>query len=97
MANLEMEAVENERDYILEALSQHVEPWKAVNRAFLRDPPAQALSGIGIANAVENRYRITSNFYHGDPDARYDNNFNPRDEVHLRINERKLNYFFFVR
>ena len=69
MANLEMEAVENERDFILETLSRHVEPGEAVNRAFLSDPSAQALSGIEIANAVENRYRIMSNFYHGDPDA----------------------------
>ena len=48
-----------------------------MNRAFLSGPLAQALLGIGIANAVENRYRIMSNFYHGDPDATYDNNFNP--------------------
>ena len=88
MANLEMEAVENERDFILETLSRHVEPGEAVHRAFLSVPPAHELSGIDIANAVKNRYRIMSNFYHGDPDATYDNNFNPWDEVHLRINER---------
>ena len=91
MVNLQMEAVENEREYILEALSPHVEPGEAVNRAFLSEPPPQAVSGIGIANAVDHRYRIMSNFYHGDPDAAYDNNFNPWEEVHLRINERKLN------
>ena len=94
MANLEMEAVDNECDYILEALLPHVGRGEGVNRAFLSDPPAQALSDIGITNAVENRYRIMSNFYHGDPDATYDNNFNPWDEVHLLINERNLNYFF---
>ena len=66
MANLEMEAVENVRDFILEALSRHVEPGEAVHRAFLSVPPAQELSGIDIANAVENRYRIMTNFYHGD-------------------------------
>ena len=96
MANLQMEAVENERDFmldILEALSRHVEPGQAVYLSFLSVPPAQELSGIDIANVVENRYRIMTNFYHGDPDATYDNNFNPWDEVHLRINERKLNYF----
>ena len=94
MANLEIEVVENVRDFILVALSRHVEPGEAVQRAFLSVPSAQELSGIDIANTVENRYRIMSNFYHGDPDATYDNNFNPWDEVHLRINERKLNNFF---
>ena len=89
-----MEAVENERDFILETLSRHLEPGEAVHRAFLSVPPAQELPSIDIANVVENRYRIMSNFYHRNPDATYDNNFNPWDEVHLRINERKLNYFF---
>ena len=50
MANLEMEAVENEYRYILEALSPYVEPKEAVNRAFLSNPPPQALAGI--TNAV---------------------------------------------
>ena len=94
MANLEMEAVENERDFILETLSRHVEPEEAVHRAFLSVQRAQELSGTDIANAAENRYRVMSNFYHGDPDATYDNNLNPWDEVHLLINERKLNYLF---
>ena len=31
MANLEMEAVENERDFILETLSRHVEPGVAIH------------------------------------------------------------------